>query len=200
MSWSDSLDTDLLKALGHPLRVRILELIVERGEASPLEAARALEQPLGTVSHHARVLRDLGCIELTRTEPRRGAVEHYYRAATPPFLDDEQWERLPVTLRRGLAAQLFRRIFSETSAAGGKGGFDRAGAHVDRLPLALDEQGWRDLSDALLELLKRAQDIQEQSDARAARSGTSAVRSLLAILHVGLGGNDGAADRPLRLP
>jgi DNA-binding transcriptional ArsR family regulator len=200
MSSSVPVDVNLLKALGHPLRMRILEVIGERGEASPLEVARTLEQPLGTVSHHTRVLRDLGYIELTRTEPRRGAVEHFYRAATMPFLDDEQWAQLPVTLRRGLAGQLFRRIFAEASVAGGKGGFDRPGAHVDRLPLALDEKGWRDLSVALIELLRRAQDIQEQSDARAARSPTEAMPSLLAILHVAQEGDAGAAERRLRLP
>ncbi|MEA2279261.1 MAG: hypothetical protein QOC78_4221 [Solirubrobacteraceae bacterium] len=200
MSSPVRVDVSFLKALGHPLRLRILEVIAERGEASPLEVARTLEQPLGTVSHHTRVLRDLGYIELTRTEPRRGAVEHFYRAATPPFLDDEQWAQLPVAMRRGLAGQLFRRIFAEASEAGGKGGFDRPGAHVDRLPLALDEQGWRDLSAALLELLKRAQDIQEQSDARAASSATEAIPSLLAILHVAQEGNASAAQRRLRLP
>jgi hypothetical protein len=100
-----------------------------------------------------------------------------------PFLDDEQWRRLPVTLRRGLAGQLLRRIFAETSIAGGEGGFDRPGAHVDRLPLALDEQGWRDLSTALVELLKRAQDIQEESDARRDPSGSEPVGSTLALLH-----------------
>jgi hypothetical protein len=53
------------------------------------------------VSHHTRVLRDLGCIELVRTEPRRGAVEHYYRPVLRPFLDDEQWEQLSLVKRRG---------------------------------------------------------------------------------------------------
>jgi DNA-binding transcriptional ArsR family regulator len=200
MSLPNSFDANLLKALAHPLRLQILEVITDRGEASPLEVARTLGQPLGTVSHHTRVLRDLRCIELSRTEPRRGAVEHYYRPAMLPFLDDEQWERLPVTLRRGLAGQLFRRIFSEASVAGGQGGFDPPGAHIDRLPLDLDEEGWRDLSAALVELLKRTQDIQAQSDARAASSATEAIPSLLAILHVAQEGNASAAERRLRLP
>ncbi|MEA2252578.1 MAG: hypothetical protein QOG70_2820 [Solirubrobacteraceae bacterium] len=200
MSLPNSFDANLLKALAHPLRLQILEVITDRGEASPLEVARTLGQPLGTVSHHTRVLRDLRCIELSRTEPRRGAVEHYYRPAMLPFLDDEQWERLPVTLRRGLAGQLFRRIFSEASVAGGQGGFDPPGAHIDRLPLDLDEEGWRDLSAALVELLKRTQDIQAQSDARAASSATEAIPSLLAILHVAQEGNASAAQRRLRLP
>jgi DNA-binding transcriptional ArsR family regulator len=82
---SDAVDANVLKALAHPLRMRMLTLVAERGEASPVEMSRALDQPLATVSHHARVLRDSGCIELSRTEPRRGAVEHYYRATAAPF-------------------------------------------------------------------------------------------------------------------
>jgi DNA-binding transcriptional ArsR family regulator len=94
MASSDALDLRLLKALGHPLRLRMLTLVTERGEASPVELARELDQPLSTVSHHTRVLRDLGYLELSRTEPRRGAIEHYYRALTPPFLDDDEWAQL----------------------------------------------------------------------------------------------------------
>jgi DNA-binding transcriptional ArsR family regulator len=199
MSGTDSLDAALIKALGHPLRARILELITERDETSPVELARELDERLGPVSPHTRVLRDLGCVELVRTEPRRGAVEHYYRAVTPPFLTDAQWEKLPRVLRRGLAGQTLRTIFAEASAAGGAGGFDPPGAHVDRMLLDLDERGWRDLSDLLVGVLRRAQGIQEQSDARRRRSasaGDGVRASELAILHFALGDVTPKAQEP----
>jgi DNA-binding transcriptional ArsR family regulator len=183
----DALDVSLLKAFGHPLRMRLLTLITERGEASPVELSRELGQPLATVSHHTRVLRDLGYIELSRTEPRRGAVEHYYRATTAPFLDDRHWEQLPAPLRRGITTQIFRQIFSEAATAGPAGGFDAAGSHLARMMLELDARGWRELSQAVLALLKRAQAIQERSDDRrrnARRVNGEALRpSELAILH-----------------
>jgi DNA-binding transcriptional ArsR family regulator len=141
MSAAPPLDESLIKALAHPLRWRIVETVLERGEASPVELARLLDEPLATVSHHTRVLRDNGCIELTRTVPRRGAVEHYYRAIMPTFFDDDQWRRVPVVLRRGLAGQLFRRIFEEAAAAGGAGAFDLPGAHIDRMVVELDDAG-----------------------------------------------------------
>jgi DNA-binding transcriptional ArsR family regulator len=212
MASSDALDLRLLKALGHPLRLRMLTLVTERGEASPVELARELDQPLSTVSHHTRVLRDLGYLELSRTEPRRGAIEHYYRALTPPFLDDDEWAQLPVMLRRGLAAQTFRRIVREAADSGPKGGFDAPGAHVARLILDLDDRGWRELSDAVLALLKRAQTIQERSDTRSqARGGAVGGQgSELAILHFALGESVSSSEpeagpperrgRPPRLP
>jgi DNA-binding transcriptional ArsR family regulator len=166
MSASHPLDERLIKALAHPLRWRIIETVVERGEASPIELARLLEQPLATVSHHVRVLRDLECIELTRTEPRRGAIEHYYRAIIPAFFDEEQWGQVPIVMRRGVAGQLFRRIVAEAAAAGGRGAFDATLSHLDRMVVELDDRGWRELSEMLTETLRRAQAIQDSSDAR----------------------------------
>ena len=199
MSFSTPLDARLLKALAHPLRARILESITDRGEASPVELARDLDQPLATVSHHTRVLRDLGCIELTRTEPRRGAVEHYYRSVLRPLLDDAQWEQLSLMERRGLAGQLVRRIFEAASSAGAAGGFDAAGAHVARVPLALDERGWEELSKVVADLLSTAQTIQERSDARRRADGDDTRPSELAILHFAVAGaTPPAADAPGR--
>jgi DNA-binding transcriptional ArsR family regulator len=182
MSVPPSLDQSLMKALGHPLRWRIVEMLIERGEASPVQLARVLDQPLATVSHHTRVLRDLGCIELTRTEPRRGAVEHYYRALMPTFLDDEEWKRVPTVLRRSVAGQIFRRIVEEAAAAGAAGAFDAPGAHVDRLVVELDDHGWGELSDLLFDVLRQAQTIQGRSDARRG-NGARARTSEVAVLH-----------------
>jgi DNA-binding transcriptional ArsR family regulator len=67
MSASHPLDESLIKALAYPLRWRLLELMTERGESSPVELARHLDLPLATVSHHMRVLRDLRCVQLSRT-------------------------------------------------------------------------------------------------------------------------------------
>jgi DNA-binding transcriptional ArsR family regulator len=166
----DMFEAGLHKALGHPLRLRILELVIENREASPLGPSRQLRQPLATVSRHMRVLRDLGFVELVRTEPRRGAVEHFYRAVQRAYIDSDTWEQLSVTLRNGLLRQTFRRIFSEAAAAGGRGGFDRADAHLDRLPLCLDEQGHAELAAALVGLLQEALAIQARVDERRASS------------------------------
>jgi DNA-binding transcriptional ArsR family regulator len=182
MSWPASLDVHLVRALAHPLRWRILELVTEREEASPVQLARELSHSLATVSHHVRLLRDLGYVELVRTAQRRGAVEHFYRAVAVAFLTDEQWASLPRVVRRGLARQTFQRIFEDAAGAGSAGGFDMPGAHIDRVPLALDDTGWQELSEVLLDVLYQAEDIQRRSDAR--RREHAPVRpSELAILH-----------------
>src|SRR4051794_37828743 len=74
-----SIDPRLIKVFAHPLRVRILAILEQR-VASPSEIAGELDASLGVVSYHVRRLEALGLIKLVRTTPRRGAVEHHYRA------------------------------------------------------------------------------------------------------------------------
>jgi DNA-binding transcriptional ArsR family regulator len=75
-----SLDPRLAKALSNEVRARALELLVEEPKSPKLIAAE-LQLDLRSVAYHVRVLKKLGCIELVETVPRRGAVEHVYRAA-----------------------------------------------------------------------------------------------------------------------
>lgn len=75
-----SLDPRLAKALSNDVRARALGLLAEE-PSSPKLIATALGLDLRSVAYHVRVLKKLGCIELVETLPRRGAVEHVYRAA-----------------------------------------------------------------------------------------------------------------------
>jgi DNA-binding transcriptional ArsR family regulator len=67
------------KALSHPLRARILELL-EENEASPRQLSEQLGAPLGVTAYHVRRLVDLGLIALTRQTKVRGSIEHHYAA------------------------------------------------------------------------------------------------------------------------
>ena len=77
----------IAKALAHPLRARILQRLGER-VASPGDLAVELGAPLGVLSYHVRMLRDYDCVELVRTEPRRGALQHFYRATQRLYFDE----------------------------------------------------------------------------------------------------------------
>lgn len=68
----------LANALGHPERVRFLSNLATAVELSPRAFSERTGVPLGTASYHVRVLRGAGLIEQTRSEPKRGAVEHVY--------------------------------------------------------------------------------------------------------------------------
>lgn len=78
----------IVKAFGHQLRKEIISSLLELGVSSPNKLAKKLEQPLGTVNYHVRVLLDdCELIELKKTEPRRGALEHFYALTKPT----KQW-------------------------------------------------------------------------------------------------------------
>ena len=183
---SRQLDERLAKALSHPLRQRILQRLNEGGVRSPNELSRELGDPLGNVSYHVRILRELDCVELVRTEQRRGALEHYYRATAEPWLDDDQWARLPAAFRRKTLGRTLSEILEGASAASRETGFDHPEVTVSRLELELDEKGWSDVVRLLGETYDAALRIQSESRARQEEhgaDGTDPVRTELALLH-----------------
>src|SRR3954447_21226473 len=106
----------IAKALAHPLRARILQRLGER-VSSPGELAAEFGAPLGVVSYHVRMLREYECVELVRTEPRRGALQHFYRATARPNLDQEQWRTLPAGLRKELSGETIQALVDDLAAA-----------------------------------------------------------------------------------
>jgi DNA-binding transcriptional ArsR family regulator len=174
------LDEALLKAISHPLRHRLLGLLDER-VASPNELARELGLPLGRVSYHIRLLADLGAIELVGTEPRRGALEHFYRAVTRAWFSEDDWARLPRAARRGIVGQNLQRIFSDVTAAVDAGGFDGPASQVTRATLELDERGLKEVADVLAATAGRVSRINAESASR--RAGAKGVSTELALLH-----------------
>jgi DNA-binding transcriptional ArsR family regulator len=177
------LDEGLLKAISHPLRHRLLSLLDGR-TASPNELARELGLPLGRVSYHIRLLHDLGAIELVATEPRRGALEHFYRAVTSAWFGEGDWARLPRSARRGILGHNLQQIFSWVTAAAEAGGFDNPSSEVLRIALELDEQGCEEVSRLARETVERARAISAASaERRAADGSTAVVNTELTILH-----------------
>jgi DNA-binding transcriptional ArsR family regulator len=176
-----AIDQRIMKALSHPLRVRMLTLLNQK-VASPSELADELDEPLGNVSYHMRFLADLKMVKLVRTEPRRGAVEHYYEALEPPLISDDDWAQLPVALRRSLSDSTLADIARDLKGAGEAGGFDRENIHVSRVALTLDQQGWDELSDLLSQLLERAREVQEQSNKRRKRTSGDPIPTVLVMM------------------
>src|SRR3954449_4434069 len=129
----------IAKALAHPLRAKILQRLGER-VASPGDLAVELDAPLGVVSYHVRMLRDYDCVELVRTEPRRGALQHFYRATARPTLDEDQWRTLPSGLRGELSGETLGELVSDLAAAADTGSLQDPDLVIERTPLELDEK------------------------------------------------------------
>ena len=68
---------DQVKALSHPLRNTILQLLHERA-ATVTELATAVERPKSTVAHHVAVLTRNGLLQVVRTRRVRAIEERFY--------------------------------------------------------------------------------------------------------------------------
>jgi DNA-binding transcriptional ArsR family regulator len=176
------LEQRLFKALAHPLRFQALIILSER-VASPNELSKELGEGLSQVSYHVKVLLDADCIELVKTEPRRGAVEHYYRATSRAFLSDDEWAQLPDSVRPGFSVSLLQTLMDDAVAALKAGTFDsRDDHHLSRTQVKLDEQGWQDVATTLSGALDRVLDIQAESVKRMAKSGEEAIPATVAMM------------------
>lgn len=80
-------DLGQLKALADPLRVRILEALVERPRTTKQVAERLGEKPT-KLYHHVEALDKVGLIELHSTRPNRGTLEKYFQAVARSFRAD----------------------------------------------------------------------------------------------------------------
>jgi DNA-binding transcriptional ArsR family regulator len=81
--WGVSHDVDTLAkgldGFSNPLRIRLVLLLESESSPTGLHTLLNGLASLGTVSYHVRELRKSALIEETRIEPRRGALEHFYR-------------------------------------------------------------------------------------------------------------------------
>jgi DNA-binding transcriptional ArsR family regulator len=89
-------DDDLLAALRHPLRRRILRAMAGEEVLSPRELAAILRAPLSNVAYHVRVLADCAAVTLVHIQPVRGSVQHFYSTAV-----EAPWARQILDLSEG---------------------------------------------------------------------------------------------------
>jgi len=175
-------DRKLAKAMSHPTRLRLLGLLNE-GVASPVALAERVGQPVENIAYHMRVLRELGCIELVRTERRRGAQVHFYRALTRAFADDEGWALVDSEARSAVSSTVLQEGFALAFEAIAGGTFDeRSDRHLSLSNLTLTEDGWRELNAALEAAVELA--LKLQADALSPEAADEAkVSSDLLVAH-----------------
>jgi DNA-binding transcriptional ArsR family regulator len=161
----DITDPRLVKALAHPLRIKILAILEER-VASPSQIAEQLGAPLGNVSYHVRQLADLGLITLVRQTPVRGTLEHYYRAEIRPGISGQAFDTVPDLVKEATLRSTLGQIAEAVNRGAEEGGFGREDAHLSRFPLVLDDEGWTEVSRELESLVERVDKIQRASGRR----------------------------------
>lgn len=180
-----TLDQRLVRALAHPVRVQILEILSER-VASPNMLAAELDTGLSHVAYHTRALDRCGCLELVQTAQRRGAVEHYYKARPRVFIGDQAWRQVPRSLRGAVTDASLQTFLSKALGALDAGTIDkRDDTTLTWMPLHLDEQGWREVTAILREATDRVVKAQDDSKERA-NSAELDARTISAVVALAL--------------
>jgi DNA-binding transcriptional ArsR family regulator len=158
--------------LSHPIRCRALTILADR-EASPVELSREFGIEASHVAYHVRVLHEHGLIELTEETPRRGSIEHRYRAVYVS-LSDEQYAELSEAERGLYSRNIFCRAVADASCAFSAGSYAyRHDHHISRTVLQVDEEGWAELRDQYMDHLSEIERIKREAGERLADAGVT---------------------------
>lgn len=79
-------DIDQVKALSHPLRMRIIETLAASDPMTTKQVAEVLDEKPTRLYHHVDKLLQAGLIRLTHTKQNRGTTEKYYETIARQFL------------------------------------------------------------------------------------------------------------------
>lgn len=154
------IESTLNAIVAHPIRVAAFVVLNER-VASPNEIAAETGLNLRLVAYHVRQLEKFNVIELVETRQVRGATEHFYRSTVRPYADDEDWADLSPEQRDSLTRYTLQLIFANVHQALEAETFD---SHLQRwllrVPLALDDQGYEEMSKLETERYERALEIE----------------------------------------
>lgn len=129
-------DTSMrMKALGDPLRLTILDLVLERA-MTVTELSERLRRPKGSVAYHVKVLVEAGLLQVVRTQKVRAIDERYYGRVGRTIVFEHESGEIP------FLQDMVSEIDLERSDDETTGGFtyrhariprERAQEYIDRL-------------------------------------------------------------------
>ena len=161
-------DPRYVKALSHPMRVRILALLQERPPRRASSRSGSTRRS-ARCSYHVRALYDLGLLELVRTTQVRGAIAHHYRARERPRISDDAWAAAPPIVKQAAVSAALLTMNDYARASADAGGFERKEALLTRAHPRLDAKGWQQAAKAYEKLLAELDRIEEAASTRLAK-------------------------------
>jgi DNA-binding transcriptional ArsR family regulator len=156
------LDAAGLKALAHPLRVRMLGTLRSDGPATATQLAKRLGENTGTTSWHLRQLADAGFIE---EDPERGSKrDRWWRARTRStqlavrdFADQPELLGVIGLYLQGVVENQFSRAADFVGHADDWPPAWQDAANFSDFALTLDPAGVTALTEELFEVIRRYQ-------------------------------------------
>ena len=110
-------DLDQVKALAHPLRMRIVETLAQSDPMTTKQVAESLGEKPTRLYHHVDLLEKAGLVRLTHTRQNRGATEKYYEAVARTFrAGAELFSDESLADQQNAIRPMVRTVFENTTA------------------------------------------------------------------------------------
>jgi DNA-binding transcriptional ArsR family regulator len=160
-----------VRALAHPLRLRLIELFAA-GPLTAKQAAQKLGQPPTRLYHHVATLERAGLLRLARTRAVRGATEKYFALARQPLRSlgrdgTDAMQQATARDRMAISVTLFDRARGELMRALDAGALQKKRPLIALRALArTSPSGARRLQRELMAVIRR---LQRDKKRRAAR-------------------------------
>jgi DNA-binding MarR family transcriptional regulator len=159
-------------AVGHRIRVEILTTLHELGSASAIELARAVHQPLSTVTHHIGEMLKSGSIRVERTEKVRSVEQRFYHLVNPMYVSDEELAAMSEEERQEVCRIILQSLVAEALASFWTGKI----TSDPRLFLSwawfnVDEEGREAIAEEQVRSWRRIGEIEKEATARCEEKG-----------------------------
>ena len=113
-----------VRAMAHPLRLRLIELFARQPQTAK-QAAQRLGQPPTRLYHHVAILERAGLLRLKETRAVRGATEKYFEIVRGPLIPESgSLEGSTARDHEAIALTLFDRARNEMVRALAAGAAD----------------------------------------------------------------------------
>lgn len=179
---SKSIEEVVAYALAHRVRVYVLTVLNE-GVYTTDEIAAIIGEPSGKVGHHVKELLNGGAIEVAKTEKRRNADLHWYRAVQMPYYSDEDMAAMTPEQRQVTYGLVVQCMFAEGLAALWAGTMrDDPRTWTAWRWFNVDDEGRQDLADEQERSWERYTEIEAESCNRRAESGEESRSIIMAQL------------------
>jgi hypothetical protein len=172
------------------LRVRILEILNEQ-DMTPTEFVDGgyadfhfgHRPNVNDIAYHFRVLAEFRCLEVVASRESRGSVATTYRGSARAEFIGGDWSDLSElekreivkTVSQGLIARIDGALMAETINS-------RDDRQVSWFAMHLDESGWREAAEVLVDAYWAVNQIRKDSEERLKESEEPGISSTTAIL------------------
>lgn len=180
---SKRLSREKLAILGSDIRLGIITNLLLR-PASVAELAAELEVPVAKARYHLNRMRDVGLVELFGETGRRGVTENLFTVdPRKNLMEPDEMVGLPRHRFDRPYTHLLKQMFRELAEAVEAGALRSRPEHAGvRLPLPLDERGWRESAAIYRQLIDEVLAVREASLSRLEASGETPIRAMGMIL------------------